>query len=136
MKKVIALMVIMAIFSTTAFAAPLSVADSQDALSEEISLSSQTFETDADLFADIQPAALTSEEAQAVEGEGWLNALISGAIGSVIGGLTGAASGASMLLGVLTLLGWLADAIAGDASSAAAYPTNDIVLRLQLLVAA
>jgi outer membrane lipoprotein SlyB len=130
MKKVIALMVIMAIFSTTAFAAPLSVAGSQDALSGEISLSSQSFETEAVLFADIQSAALTSEEAQAVEGEGWLNALISGVIGAAIGGLTGAASGAAVSLGALTIPGWLAGIIAGGVSSAvAAYPTNDIVIK-------
>ncbi|MDR2447788.1 MAG: hypothetical protein LBD58_10980 [Treponema sp.] len=97
MKKVIALMVIMAIFSTTAFAAPLSVAGSQDALSEQISLSSLSFETDAALFADVQAAALTSEEAQDVEGTGpWL--FILGAI------LAGSAIGAGFALMGISLI--------------------------------
>jgi hypothetical protein len=80
MKKVVALMVIMAVFSTTAFAAPLSVAGSSDTLSEEISLSSQS---EADLFADVDSVALTSEEAQAVEGEGWISGMLA-AIATVV----------------------------------------------------
>ncbi|MDR1217980.1 MAG: hypothetical protein LBK73_00030 [Treponema sp.] len=70
MKKTIALTVIMAVFSTTAFAAPLSATGSSDALSGEISLSSQP---DANLFAGA--AALTSEEAQAAEGAGFFGAI-------------------------------------------------------------
>jgi hypothetical protein len=61
MKKVVALMAIMAIFSTTVLAAPLSAAGSSDSLSAKTSLSSQTGETDA---------GLPSEEAQAVECRG------------------------------------------------------------------
>ncbi|MDR0556634.1 MAG: hypothetical protein LBG43_02000 [Treponema sp.] len=80
MKKVIALIVIMAIFSTTAFAAPLSVAGSSDALSAETSLSSQS---DVDLFADVHVAALTPEQAQAVEGAGPFGAILGGIVGLV-----------------------------------------------------
>jgi outer membrane lipoprotein SlyB len=126
MKKVIALMVIMAMFSTTVFATPLSVAGSSDALSGEISLSSQS---DADLFADVQAAALTPEEVQAVEGEGWFNALISGICGGIVGGIAGAIGGGSFSLGILSIPGYIAGAIGGAASSAmAAYSSDAIVV--------
>ena len=71
MKKVIALLVVMAVFSTTVFAAPLSsVAGSVDMPSRETSRIELSANTD-DLFADVRAVALTTEEAQAVEGEGW-----------------------------------------------------------------
>jgi hypothetical protein len=73
---------VLAIFSTTVFAAPLSsVTDyqpkgSQDIASWEVSRAGLSTKTDSlndfdDLFADVNAVALTTEEAQAVEGKGF-----------------------------------------------------------------
>lgn len=89
MKKVISVLVIMAVFSTTVFAAPLSVAGSWDKQSQKVSPRSELSATaDAlnefdDLFGDVQAVALTTEEAQTVEGEGFLSGL-AGFISGVI----------------------------------------------------
>jgi hypothetical protein len=83
MKKVIAFLTIMAVFSTAVFAAPLSVAGSLDTASSEFSLAGQPSADPNgfdDLFADVNAAALTEEEALAVEGEGWFSGLISGIV--------------------------------------------------------
>jgi hypothetical protein len=68
MKKVIAVMVIMALFSTTVFAAPLSVAGSLEQTSLEGFRSGNDFE---DLFADVNAVALILEEAQNVREKGF-----------------------------------------------------------------
>jgi hypothetical protein len=87
MKKVIAVLTMMAVFSTAVFAAPLSVAGSLGTTSSEFSLTGQTsagpngFD---DLFADVNAAALTEEEALAVEGDGWLSCLVSSIIATSI----------------------------------------------------
>jgi hypothetical protein len=108
MKKVVSVLVIMAVFSTAVFAAPLSVAGSLDTLSREPSrteLASKTegFSEFDDLFADVQATQLTNADAAAVEGEGLFGTLIGAIAGAVTvavtGGnvtqvLSGAASGA------------------------------------------
>jgi hypothetical protein len=56
MKKVIAVLVIMGVFSTTLFATPLSVAGSLDTPSQEefrTELASTSFNSADDLFADV-----------------------------------------------------------------------------------
>jgi hypothetical protein len=90
MKKVISVLVIMAVFSSAVFAAPLSVAGSLDTSSREVSYSAgslgpEMFNDSNDLFADVEAVALTDTEAAEVEGEGWLGALVGGFVGSVIG---------------------------------------------------
>jgi hypothetical protein len=92
MKKVIAVMVIMAVFSTTVFAAPLSVAGSLDKTSLEGFRSELSIKTDShndfdDLFADVQAVALTTEEAQNVEGEGIFGIIGAAIIGAVTVGI-------------------------------------------------
>jgi hypothetical protein len=76
----------MAVFSTTLFAAPLSAAGSLQGFSREISLAEQssaaTGEFD-DLFAGVQAAVLTSEEAEAVEGEGFWGSIF-GAVAAAV----------------------------------------------------
>jgi hypothetical protein len=124
MKRVVAVLVVFALFTGTVFAAPLSPAGSIDTV-ETPRVEVPDFAGN-DLFADVRATALATEEAQAVEGEGWFNALISG----IVGGIVGSVSGASVSLGVLTIPGLIAGAVGGAASSAAAaYPTNDIVLK-------
>jgi hypothetical protein len=84
MKKVIFALVIMAAFSTTVFAQPLPVAGSPDKLSGDFALAgpaSTAFESD--LFADVNAAALSREEAQAVEGDGWLSGLFRAVVTAV-----------------------------------------------------
>jgi hypothetical protein len=74
MKKVIALLTMMAVFSTAVFAAPLSVAGSLGTTSSEFSLAGQTSADPNgfdDLFADVQAVQLTAAEAAEVEGEGF-----------------------------------------------------------------
>jgi uncharacterized protein YcfJ len=94
MKKVIAVLVIMGVFSTTLFAAPLSVAGSWDTSSQEVSRTELSAKADAlnefdDLFADVQAVALTPEEATAVEGDGFFGAIFGAAVGAFIGASTG-----------------------------------------------
>ncbi|MDR0557150.1 MAG: hypothetical protein LBG43_04685 [Treponema sp.] len=126
MNKIIALFVALAVFSSAAlFAAPVSGAPGAAPASQ----TGESFDLDA-LFADVDAPQLSDTEAETIEGEGWFNALISGIIGAVVGGATGAAFGGGVSLGVLTIPGWIAGAIAGGASSAfAAYPTDNIVIK-------
>jgi hypothetical protein len=65
-------LVIMAVFSTTLFAAPLSLTGSADQQSRETCQSFKVEVLEEDLFAEVQAVALSPEEAQAVEGEGFL----------------------------------------------------------------
>jgi hypothetical protein len=109
MKKVIAILTIMAVFSTAVFAAPLSVAGSLGTTSSEITLAGQTSVGPNgldELFADVNATALTDEEAAAVEGDGPFSALI-GAI--VVGAMTVAAATVDLVNGdtdkVMTHLG-------------------------------
>jgi hypothetical protein len=88
MKKVIAVLMIMAVFSTSVFAAPLSVAGSMYNSSKEVSRFDLSSKTDAlndfdDLFADVQASALTAEEAKAVEGEGLFGWICSAIVGTI-----------------------------------------------------
>ncbi|MDR2052137.1 MAG: hypothetical protein LBP80_01875 [Treponema sp.] len=84
MKKVVALLMILAVTSSTVFAAPVSAitghqsGGSQDALSREV-----TRNNFDDLFNDVQATPLTNVEASEVEGEGFWGALIGGIIGGV-----------------------------------------------------
>jgi hypothetical protein len=83
MKKVLAVLLIMAVCSTAVFAVPLSIVSSRDPLSREVfsaELSSASLNDVDDLFADIHAAALTDIEAEAVEGEGWLSGLLSAVV--------------------------------------------------------
>jgi hypothetical protein len=65
MKRIIALLVVLVFFSNFVFAVPVFTSD------------------DSDLFADINASALTEEEAQTVEGEGFLGGLIGGIVAGV-----------------------------------------------------
>ena len=85
MKKVVSLLVALALFATTAFAAPVSVAAS---LPEPVQTVASSADLDA-LFADVNAVALTEEEAQAVEGEGIFGAIIFGGFGACVGGFLG-----------------------------------------------
>jgi hypothetical protein len=105
MKKVISVLVIMAVFSTTLFAAPLSIAGSLDKPSQDESRSELSARVDSlnefdDLFAGVNAVPLTTEEAQAVEGEGLFGAIFGAAVGAFIGAVTGepttAAAGAAV----------------------------------------
>jgi hypothetical protein len=71
MKKVVSVLAIMAVFSTAVFAAPLSLAGSLDTSSREVVSGIEAFGDFEDLFTDVQAVALTDNEAQAVEGEGF-----------------------------------------------------------------
>jgi hypothetical protein len=120
MKKVVAVLVVLALFTGTVFAAPLSPAGSID-----------TVETDRveapgfagnDLFADVRATALTTEEAQAVEGEGVAGAIGGAIVGSGFGGYIGMGIGTmtgnankGMNIGatVGAILGGIADGIFG-----------------------
>jgi hypothetical protein len=78
MKKAVALVLVLAVSATMLFAAPVS--GSVDIPSVEITLAGQSAQTDStndagDLFAGIEVAALTADEAQAVEGAGWFPSL-------------------------------------------------------------
>jgi hypothetical protein len=116
MKKIVALLMALALFSTTVFAAPLSVAASLGAptqaktvatsladkanASQTDSLSSNeviiTTDDDFDmLFSDVNAVALTSDEASNVEGTGFFTFLIVAAI--VLGAATG---GTAAVLGI------------------------------------
>jgi hypothetical protein len=73
MKKVTAMLMITAVFSTTVFAAPLSTVGSWDLRSQEVfstELSSGSLPDSDDLFSGITSVQLTDAEAEAVEGEG------------------------------------------------------------------
>jgi uncharacterized protein (UPF0210 family) len=87
MKKVISVLVIMAVFSTTLFAAPLSLTGSTDQQSRETYQSEFAFKAEVledDLFAEVQAVALTPEEAQAVEGEGLISCIVSAVVSTAI----------------------------------------------------
>lgn len=80
---------------------PLSVSGSLDKPSQELSRTERSAKVDTDalnefddLFGDVQAVALTTEEAQTVEGEGFLSGLagfITGFMGGVMQWGTGAA---------------------------------------------
>jgi outer membrane lipoprotein SlyB len=109
MKKTISLMVALALFASTAFAAPISVAASLDepvtaqtvVSSEQAQtapeLFSATDESDT-LFVNVRAVALTEAEASGIEGDGLFGAIfgaiVGGAVGAATGGSTGAATGA------------------------------------------
>jgi hypothetical protein len=83
MKKVISVLLTMAVFSTTVFAAPLSVAGSSDKFSGDFALIEQSSAAlGGDLFADVQAAQLTDAETAKVQGEGFWFVVI--AIASVL----------------------------------------------------
>jgi hypothetical protein len=85
MKKIISLMVALALFASTAFAAPISVAASfvEPVTAQTVSPSASA-DIDA-LFADVDAVPLTDSEAQAVEGESWVGAVVGYLIGGVVG---------------------------------------------------
>jgi LytS/YehU family sensor histidine kinase len=87
MKKAVSLLVALALFATTAFAAPLSVAASFPEPAQTVTSSAST-DIEA-LFADVAAVPLTDEEAQSVEGEGVVGAIIGGVVGGVIVGFVG-----------------------------------------------
>jgi hypothetical protein len=87
MKKVVALLMVLAVSSTMVFAAPVSLIGSLDSTSWDVTHVGMSVKTDSlndfdDLFTDVQATALTQEEANAVEGEGWVLGGIFGAIGT------------------------------------------------------
>jgi hypothetical protein len=72
------------------FAAPLSIAGSLDKPSQDESRSELSAKVDSlnefdDLFAEVNAVPLTTEEAQAVEGEGFWGGLIGGVVGGIAG---------------------------------------------------
>lgn len=88
MKKIIAILMVLALFSTSVFAAPLSVSASLDSPVpvDDKSEAIKGFSFEDDLFTGVQAVALTDEEAAAVEGEGPWGAFF-GAIGGAIIGI-------------------------------------------------
>jgi hypothetical protein len=81
MKKITALLVALALFATTAFAAPISVVAS---LPESAQTMVSSTDLD-DLFADVSAVALTDIEAQTVEGDGPIAAVAGAIVGAVVG---------------------------------------------------
>jgi hypothetical protein len=101
------------------FAAPLSAAGSLDKTSLEGFRSELSTKTDShndfdDLFADVQAVALTTEEAQAVEGDGWGLGLLFGTIGT-IGGTLGFHYGAGYSWGTAFFTGFYSAGLLGFA---------------------
>jgi hypothetical protein len=105
MKKIITLLVILAIFATSAFAVPVSGVDSLNAIQTDTAemsgnqtetapeLFSAVDELDA-LFADVQAVALTDTEASEIEGAGPVGAFFGAIVGGAVGGAAGAVGGA------------------------------------------
>jgi hypothetical protein len=88
MKKIISLMVALALFASTAFAAPISVAASfVEPISAQTVSASGSTDID-DLFGDVAAVPLTDSEAQAVEGVGIGSAIAAGFAGYVSGIVT------------------------------------------------
>ena len=93
MKKIIALFVALAICSSSVFALPASaslnnpVQTKTEISKPEVSIdfTPSAFAED-DPFADVQATPLTTEQAQAVEGEGWFGGIAGFTIG-YIGGI-------------------------------------------------
>jgi hypothetical protein len=102
MKKVFFVLVILAAFSASIFAAPLSLAGSLDTSSREIA--SESFSGFEDLFGDVHAVALTDTEAEAIEGEGWLSGLIS-AISTAVKVVVNVATGNYVGAGVTAVTG-------------------------------
>jgi len=82
MKKFVSVFLILALFSTTVFAAPVSPVSP----GEPLPGTAEALLDEGDLFADVDAVALTQEEAEAVEGEGFFGSLL----GAVVGGIVGA----------------------------------------------
>jgi hypothetical protein len=92
MKKVVALLMVLAVFSATVFAAPVSIAGSLDASSREVLSAGLSVKTDNpdgfdDLFADVRATPLTDIEASETEGEGFWGGLLGGVAGGIAGAL-------------------------------------------------
>ncbi|MDR2942722.1 MAG: hypothetical protein LBV17_09055 [Treponema sp.] len=73
MKKITSVAVILVLISTSVFASPVSA---------EIKTEQKETVNEVDLFAYVQATALTGQEMEATEGEGWFNAIVSRVIGS------------------------------------------------------
>jgi outer membrane lipoprotein SlyB len=93
MRKSITLLVVLAIFATSAFAASVSgteVSGDQTGTA----LFSAVDESDS-LFANVGAVALTEAEASEIEGEGLFGALWGAIVGAVVGAATGGSTGAA-----------------------------------------
>jgi hypothetical protein len=77
MKKAVSLLVALALFATTAFAAPVSVASLPEPAQTVTSSASTDIEA---LFADVAAVPLTDEEAAVVEGEGVFGLLVAAVV--------------------------------------------------------
>jgi hypothetical protein len=75
MKKIVALLMVLALFSTTVFAAPLSVAASLGEPAQAKTVASSAVDEFDTLFADVQAVALTDLEASEVEGDGFFGTI-------------------------------------------------------------
>ncbi|MDR3335776.1 MAG: hypothetical protein LBT16_01100, partial [Treponema sp.] len=83
-KKAVAVLVVLAVFSTTLFAAPLSVKTLPDMSSFNAKVKpAGPLAGDGALFAGVSGSPLTGEEAAKVEGEGLLGAIFA-AVGCVL----------------------------------------------------
>jgi hypothetical protein len=84
MKKIVAVLVVLALFTSTVFAGPVSRASLIDTVKTVKIDTASGFADNANLFGDVQAPALSDTEAAAVEGEGAVGAIIGGFIGGMV----------------------------------------------------
>lgn len=134
MKKLISVLMILGIFSATAFAGSVSLPVSQDSQSwgkiDSLSQGSlaedvQTASMAEDLFDGVRGIPMTQEETQAVEGEGFWSTFASVVVGSTLGGFTGTLVGGSVSFGSLSIPGYIVGAVSGGISSGIAAVAAD-----------
>jgi hypothetical protein len=124
MKKIVAVLVVLALFTSTVFAGPVSRASLIDTVKTVKVDTAPGFADNANLFGDVQAPALSDTEAAAVEGDGWFEAIFGGIANGLAGAFVGLANGGIVgaILGGLggvaigAYTGWTADAIKIDAS--------------------
>jgi hypothetical protein len=90
MKKIVAVLVVLALFTSTVFAGPVSRASLIDTVKTVKIDTASSFAGSADLFGDVQAPALSDTEAMEVEGEGFWGAVAGAVAGGCVGGVIGA----------------------------------------------
>jgi hypothetical protein len=80
MKKAVSLLVALALFASTAFAVPLSVAASLPESAAAQTVTSSVSADIDDLFADVNAVPLTDIEAQTIKGEGTFGLLVAAVV--------------------------------------------------------
>jgi hypothetical protein len=112
MKKTIILLVVLAIFATSAFAAPVSGMDSFNTIQPdktegsgdqtETALESFSAVNESEtLFADVRAVALTDTQASEIEGDGLFGAIFGAACGAVVGTIATSGSGVGAVAGAI-----------------------------------